>query len=124
MVQLIIEGIYLPETSRDKYSCCPVILGQQLDMISGRRVTEVRGVVQKITYSYDYMGNELMRQVLAVIRSGRSFEVSYLSDDSDQLKTSMFLTESYTNPTFAFSKSGVPYWHNFEFVLREVKPHD
>lgn len=124
MVQLIIDGVALPETSRDKYSCHPEILGQQIDMISGRRVTEVRGVVQKINYSYDYMGDELMRQVLSVIRSGRSFEVSYLPDDSSELKTSTFLTESYTNPTFAFSKGGAPYWHNIEFVLREVKPHD
>lgn len=124
MVQLIIAGITLPETSRDKYSCYPEILGQQIDMISGRRVTEVRGMVQKITYSYDYMGDELMRKVLAVIRSGRSFEASYLPDDSTQLQTSTFLTESYTNPTFAFSRGGVPYWHNLEFVLREVKPHD
>lgn len=124
MVQLIINGIELPETSRDKYSCYPEILGQQIDMISGRRVTEVRGTVQKISYSYDHMGDALMRKVLAVIRSGRSFEVSYLPDDSDQMTTSIFLTESYTNPTFAFSKGGTPYWHNFEFILREVKPHD
>lgn len=124
MVQLIINGIELPETSRDKYSCYPETLGQQIDMISGRRVTEVRGTVQKISYAYDYMGDALMRKVLAVIRSGRSFEVSYLPDDSDEMKTSVFLTESCTNPTFAFSRSGTPYWHNFDFVLREVTPHD
>ena len=124
MVQLIINGVYLPETSRDKYSCFPEVLSQQIDMISGRRVYEERGKVIKITYSYDYMGNDLMRQVLSVLRSGQSFNVTYLADDSDTMRNGVFLTESITNPTFAFSKSGVPYWHNFSFVLREVKPSD
>ena len=124
MTQLIIDGIVLPETSRDKYSAYPEVLGQQIDMISGRRVVEVRGMVQKITYAYDYMGDALMCRVLAVIRSGLAFEASYLPDNGDALVTSTFLTESYTNPTFAFSKSGVPYWHNLEFTLREVRPHD
>ena len=93
-------------------------------MISGRRVLEERGHVQMIEYSYDYMGNELMRAVLGILRGGTSFPVAYLPDEGDELVTGMFLTESITQPTFAFSRSGVPYWHNFGFTLREVKPHD
>lgn len=124
MVQLILNGIYLPETSRDKYSCYETLLGTQIPMISGRIVTEIRGKVQKVHYSYDYMGNELCRQVLEVLRSGKPIEVVYLSDDSDTMKSSRFFVESLTNPTFAFSKRGVPYWHNLAFTLREVEPHD
>ena len=71
MTQLILNGgIALPETSKDKYRCYPSILNQQVEMISGRLVEEVRGTVQMIEYSYDYMGNELMRAVLEVLRSG------------------------------------------------------
>lgn len=124
MTQLIIENIYLPETSRDKYSCYPALLGKTVEMISGRMVQEVRGNVDKIHYSYDYMGNDLMRELLTVLRSGRPFSVTYLADSSDEMKTSSFMVESMSNPTFAFSKSGKPYWHNVQFVLREVKPHD
>lgn len=124
MVQLILNGIYLPETSRDRYSCYEELLGTQIQMISGRTVTEVRGKVQKITYAYDYMGNDLCRQILLVLRTGEPLVVSYLADDSDELKTGMFLVESLVNPTFAFSKRGVPYWHNLSFTLREVTPHD
>ena len=124
MTQLIIDGIYLPETSRDKYRCYPAQLGEQVDMISGRRVLEVRGQVQMIEYEYDYMGNSLMRQVNSVLRSGQSFTVAYLPDDGDELVVSTFLTQDFPMPTFAFSRGGVPYWHNVSFVLREVKPHD
>ena len=125
MIQLILNGqVELPETSRDKYRCYPATLSQQVDMISGRRVLEERGHVQMIEYSYDYMGNELMRSVLGILRGGTSFPVAYLPDEGDTLVTGMFLTESITQPSMAFSLSGVPYWHNFAFTLREVKPHD
>ena len=125
MIQLILNGqVELPETSRDKYKCYPATLSQQVDMISGRRVLEERGHVQMIEYSYDYMGNELMRSVLGILRGGTSFPVAYLPDEGDTLVTGMFLTESITQPSMAFSKSGIPYWHNFGFTLREVKPHD
>ena len=74
MTQLILNNsIYLPQTSWNKYRCYPAQLSQQVDMISGRRVLEVRGNVQMIEYEYDYMGNDLMRQVNAVLRSGKSF---------------------------------------------------
>ena len=124
MTQLIIDGIYLPETSRDKYRCYPAQLGEQVDMISGRRVLEVRGQVQMIEYEYDYMGNSLMRQVNSVLRSGQSFTVAYLPDDGDELVVSTFLTQDFPMPTFAFSRGGTPFWHNVSFVLREVKPHN
>lgn len=125
MTQLIINNsIYLPQTSRDKYQCYLSPLSTQLDMISGRRVSERRGLVYIITYSYDYMGNDLMRQLFEVLRSGQAFSVSFLPDGFDELSTSRFLCDSMTNPTFAFSRGGLPLWHNIGFTLREVMPHD
>lgn len=124
MTQIIIDGIVLPQTSRDRYSCHPVLLGEQIEMISGRIVQEIRGSVFEARYSYDYMGNELCRSILTVLRSGKSFRASVLPDDSDELISSEFVCTSLNNPVFAFSKSGTPYWHNFSFVIREVKPHD
>lgn len=124
MTQLIINGITLPQTSRDKYQCYPSILGQQIEMISGRLTTEVRGTVQIIEYRYDYMGDALMRPLLATLRSGHDFEVTYLPDDSTDMVTSRFVATKIENPTFAFAKGGKPYWHNIAFTLREVEPHD
>jgi len=124
MTQLIISGITLPEASNGKYQCYPEILSTDIEMISGRIVSENRGHVQIITYSYDYFGDTLMRQLLTVLRSGESFTVQYLPDDGDALITSTFKCKSFKNPTFAFSRNGTPRWHDIEFTLREVKPHD
>lgn len=124
MTQLIVNGIYLPETSKDKYQCYPGELSVNVEMISGRTVREVRGHVQMITWSYDYMGNTLWRQLAAVLRGNTSFPVVYLPDDSDTMVSGTFLVDSITQPTFAFPKGGVGLWHNVGFTLREVKPHD
>lgn len=123
MTQLIINGLTLPQTSRDKYSCYEDDLGVQKEMGSGRMVTELRGKVQIIQWSYDYLGDELCRPLLAILRSGTSFPVSYLPDNSNELLTSTFLKTSLTPPTFAFSRSGRAYWHKIAFTLREVRPH-
>lgn len=123
MTQLIVDGIYLPETNHDNYQCYPMELAETLTMISGRMVREVRGTVQVVSYRYDYMGNGLWRRLAAVLRSGGSFPVSYLPDDEDGLRTGRFLVESLTQPTFAFSREGVGLWHNVAFQLREVTPH-
>ena len=93
-------------------------------MISGRRVSEVRGNVQIIEWSYDYMGIELGNTVLNILRSGKPIQVAYLPDVGKELESGEFWVESMTPPSFAFSKGGTPYWHNIAFVLREVKPHD
>lgn len=124
MTQLIINGILLPETSRDKYQCYPGELSVNVEMISGRTVREVRGHVQYIVWSYDYMGNELWRQLAQVLRGNTSLMVAYLPDDGDELVSGEFLVESITQPTFAFSRGGVGLWHNVGFTLREVRPHD
>ena len=124
MTQLILNGsIVLPETSQGKYQCYPATLSQQVDMISGRRVLEVRGWVYIVSYQYDYMGNDLMRQVNAVLRSGKSFPAAVLPDNADQLVVSTFLTQDFPTPSFAFGRGGVPYWHGVTFTLREVSPH-
>ena len=123
MTQLIINGIELPETSHDKYQCYPAELGAQVDMISGRRVVELRGAVQMISWTCDYISPALWRQLAPILRAGTPMTVQYLPDDSDTLETSTFLRDSMTEPTFAFSRHGIAYWHNPAFVLREVRPH-
>lgn len=124
MTQLIINGITLPQTSNDKFSCYPTKLTEQLEMISGRIVTEIRGTVQTITYAYDYMPDAQYKALLAALRSNPPLIVTYLPDDSNEMKTSEFVVTSYPTPTFAFAKGDKPYWHNISFGLREVKPHD
>lgn len=125
MTQLIINNtITLPYASGGKYAAWEEPLSVQIDMISGRRVEEQRGIVWHIRYEYDYMGNDLMRQLLTALRSGGVLSVQFLPDNGDQMLTSTFLRESITEPVFAFGRNGVGYWHNIAFELREVYPHD
>lgn len=124
--QLILDGsIYLPESSKDKFSCWEEPLVVSVDMVSGRRVQEVRGgKIWKASYSFDYMGNETLRQVLSILRRGAPFVATVLPDASDTMVTSRFVLESITQPTYAFSKAGVGLWHNLAFTIREEEPHD
>lgn len=122
--QLILNGILLPRSSHDRYSCWEENLSVQVDMISGRRVIESRGKVWKASYQFDTMGNEKLRQVLAVLRSGAPFLATVLPDISDETVTSTFLVESITQPTFAFEADGKAVWHNLGFTIREEEPHD
>lgn len=125
MIQLVINGITLPETSGGKYQCYPAPLTQQIEMANGRLVQEVRGTVQKISYAYDYFPDgAAFRSLLAALRGGSALTVQYLPDDGSSLISSSFLCTSIKNPVFAFSRHGLPYWHDFSFELREVRPHD
>lgn len=124
MTQLIINSVVLPKTSGDKYRCYPTKLTEQLEMISGRVVTEIRGTVQVIEYAYDYMPDAQYRALLAALRANPPIAVTYLPDDSNDMRTSDFVVTSYPMPTFAFAKGDKPFWHGISFQLREVKPHD
>ena len=114
----------VPFTSFDKYQCYPVEIGTSVEMISGLVVMESRGNVQIISYQYDCMGNDKWRRLASFLRSGKAFGVRYLPDNSDNLVQSSFVCTSLTPPKFAFEQDGIPYWHDIEFTLREVRPHD
>ena len=123
--QLILSGIYLPESKYDKFSCWEEPLVVSVDMISGRRVQEIRGgKIWRASYSFDSMGTDKLRQVLAVLRSGGAFPAVVLPDTSDEMVSSRFVLEDITQPTYAFSVGGKGVWHNIAFTLREEAPHD
>ena len=121
--QLIINGVTFPTSTRDRYQAYEEDLRVSVPMISGREVDEVRGTVWRIGYTYDYMGDAKMREVLAVLQSRSTKTVSFLPDNGTELVTSVFKVESLTPPTLAFYRDGTPKWHNLSFTLREVKPH-
>lgn len=127
MDQIIFGNVLpLPEVSRDQYSCWEEDLSVQVDMVSGRRVIETRGKVQKAKWGYDYMGREMLNAALSYLRSGAPFVCTVLRPTGDYY-TSNFLVESMTHPTMAFSRrkgdKEEDFWHQISFVLREEKPH-
>lgn len=122
MTQINLNGLNLPEVSRDRYSCWEEDLAVQVEMISGRVVIESRGKVWKASYQYDYMGNTLLRLLLKELRSGAPVMATVLTDSGETV-TGRFVVESVTQPTFAFSRGGEGLWHNVGFTLREERPH-
>ena len=92
-------------------------------MISGRMVEEVRGTVQRISWSSDYLEPDIKDAILAALRGGKALSVTYLPD-TGEMASGIFLVESITPPTFLFSDTdGTPVWHGLGFTLREVSPH-
>lgn len=123
-IQLIVENILCPTTTRDRYQSYPEDLKETLVMADRSMVEEMAGVVQVISYSYDKMDDETYRLLMAAIRGGGVKSVSYLPDDtSTELVSSKFLVTGITQPTLQFYRGGVPRWHNFGFTLREAEPH-
>ena len=87
MNQLILNGVRLPEASGDKFSCWEEVLTRQVTMVTGRVVLEALEPASRIwraSYTFDYMGNDTLRQVLAVLRSGAPFPAVVLPDARDE----------------------------------------
>lgn len=122
---ILADGIELPHVSRDRYACWEEELSISKVMAAGNMVKELKdpGKVWRVSYQFDYMGNDLLREVMAILRKGDAFQAAVLPDNQDKYVTSTFFCVSLTAPTFAFSKNGVGLWHNLSFELREVDPH-
>ncbi len=120
---LVIGGWPLPSQDGDNYRCWEEMLSVQADMISGRRVIESRGKVWKAAYASDYLPDDVLRPVLAVLRSGAPFLATVLPDNSDGTLVSTFLVESLTEPRVLAFDGSRPIWHGLAFTLREERPH-
>ena len=120
---LIVDEIAVPEPDFDGYHAYEDTLLDQVPMISGRIVEEVRGTVWRIDYTSGRMSDSLTRQLLAVLRARGGKTWAFLPDNEDALLSSTFLVESLTPPTLAFFDGSKPVWTGLSFSLREVKPH-
>lgn len=118
--------IELPEALYDLYSCPEEELSSSVEMISGRYVYEIRGMVWKPSISFDYLSPELWKRLDALFKKKQAFRAQFMPDNVSDgtLLTSTFICESITRPKYAFSDDGVPYWHGLSFTLREAEPHD
>jgi len=119
--QLILnESIELPYVSRGKYSANRLPLEVSKRTIGGRLVTERRGFYWVIRYTNDYIGNDLMRTLMAALRSG-TVAAEFLTPDWDSTTTGMFKCTQLPSPQAAFSRGGVLLWNNVAFTLEAVE---
>lgn len=121
MTQLTINGTEYPWVDGDNYQAYPSELGKSKRTIGGRLVTEIRGYIWVIKYSYDYMGNDLMRTLLQDLRNKTDLDVDFLVPDTDEMLHATFRCTSQPAPSVAFDYAGVPMWHNISFILESVE---
>lgn len=136
MVQLVIDGIELPESQKGGYYPKEEPASVDVTMISGRTVRELRGNVWVISYQYGYFDDEMKNKVIEACKKGQSQSIrcGFLPPTSSgALSYSDFLVTSFTYPKFMWSRvaknqsgeyAAVPMWADFTVELREVKPHD
>lgn len=123
-IQLIINGVRCPTTTRDRYAATPVDYKELMQMADKSWAEEVVGTGTRIVYSYDKMDDGTYQDLLKALRGGGVKNVSYLPDDgTTELVPSQFLVETLPNPTLQFYLNQTPRWHNVAFSLIEVKPH-
>lgn len=122
-ILLQIEDIPLPSPGFDNYACWEDPLRVSLEMIPGNMVQEERGMVWRVRYASDYLGDSIMRPLLEYLRSGRVIATA-LPDNADEPVTAAFLVDSLTPPSLLALDGTEPIWHNLSFTLREEEPHD
>jgi hypothetical protein len=125
--------IVLPESRKGGYNVRRDELSQEVQMISGRMVKELRGTVWRISYQYGYFNESDVKKLIDSCEKGRKTPIlcAFLTQDSETLTRSFFV-EDYTRPKFHWSRivtedgeeTTVPVWADFSLELREVKPSD
>lgn len=135
MTQLILDtagaAVILPECREQLYTAAFVPLSEDVEMISGRLVRELRGHVWQITYQYGYFTDSMKNRVITACRKGLAEPIrcDFLPPESDgTLSSSIFWVMTFNEPKFFWSRNvngtPVPTWGDFSLTLREVKPSD
>lgn len=122
--QLSINGIALPESIGDGYKVYDEILSQNVRMISGKTVQEVRGYVTTIEYQYGALSDETYKELLPILRSGKTLDVTYTVAETPERQYDRMIVENYSQPKYMFSHGDEPVWLDFGVKLKGVYPHD
>lgn len=133
MIQLIVDGMELPESKKGGYKVAVEDLSIDFTMISGRLVRELRGSVYVVNYQYGFFNDDDKNRLLAILNRGKSQPISchFLLPDSNELTHADCIVTAIKLPVFRWSRvvgdDGEdvvkPVWADFSFELREVVPH-
>lgn len=136
MLQLVLDGMEMPESKNGGYTAEREALSVDLEMISGRMVREVRGYVWRISYQYGYLTDDQRTAFLAKCEKGQRepINVGFLcpDDEGETLRYSDFIVTSLKRPSFRWGRIDqpdyvdiwTPIWADFQVELREVYPSD
>lgn len=135
LTQLILDvdgyNLILPESRKGGYSAQLTPLSEDVEMVTGRLVRELRGDVWVLGYEYGYFKAEMKNRVISACEKGKRTPIrcAFLPPDSDgALSQSLFWVTKFNYPKFFWSKNAygtrVPLWGEFSLTLREVEPSD
>lgn len=138
MTQLILDtdgyNVVLPESQKDGYKVQFTPLHEDVEMITGRLVRELRGNVWVIGYQYGWFDTEMKSRVISACEKGKREPITcaFLTPDSGgTLSTSRFWVTAFNYPKFFWStrligdrQTPYPLWGDFSLTLREVRPGD
>lgn len=124
ITQLVVASNMMPYVSEDKYFCHEEMLGEDIEMISGKVFTEERGRVWVCGYTCELLNDTLWRAISPLLISKQQIPCLILPDTGDSLIPVSMKCSAITYPTFAYDCHGHALWHNISFALREVTPHD
>lgn len=134
MTQLILDvggyAVALPESQRGGYTVDEETLTQDLIMIPGNMVKEIRGDVWVIEYQYGYLNDDEKNRFVSACKKGRKEPIicTFLIPETDETINANFFVTAFTRPKFMWSRTSngnvVPLWGDFSVSLREVDPHD
>lgn len=135
MTQLVLDtdemGVVLPECQNGLYRPVRSPLNEDVEMVSGRMVRELRGNVWVIEYQYGYFDDEAKKKVIAACEKGKRESIScgFITPESgNELQYSRFFVTKFDYPKFFWSRNEngapIPLWGDFSLTLREVKPSD
>lgn len=140
MTQLILDtaehNLSVPESIKGGYTAKREPLSEEISMISGRLVRELRGNVWMVSYQYGYFDDEMKNKVIAICEKGKKEAINcgFLPPESGgELTYSDFLVTEFSYPKFMWSRktadgegnyTPIPMWADFSITLREVKPSD
>lgn len=133
LTQLILDtdgyNLILPESWKGRYNAQLTPLSEDVEMVTGRLVRELRGSVWVLDYEYGYFKTEMKNRVIAACEKGKRTPIAcaFLPPDSEgELSRSRFWVTKFTYPKFAWGQGTppVPLWGEFSLTLREVEPSD
>lgn len=135
ITQLILDAdgdaVALPESRLGGYAAARTTLDEDVEMISGRLVRELRGNVWTLGYQYSGFPDTLKNRVIAACEKGKRGPVTcrFLTPDGgSEMEYSRFFVTKFTYPKFYWGKNDrgtlIPLWGDFSMTLREVRPSD
>lgn len=134
MTQLILDingyNLHLPESVKGGYTAYEEDLAEDLIMIAGNMVKELRGAVWRISYQYGYFDDAFKNNLIAACIKGRREPImcAFLPPNGNEMVVSEFFVTSFNFPKFMWSKmsgdGAKPLWGDFSMELREVETHD